>query len=236
MRDARASLLSERAPRPPWGDGLPVGNIDAGGAGISRPAELAVRDHPVPGPGTGRGAHPPDERGRAGAMRRVCEGTSRSRRSRSTASAAGLSADGNAGPDPAPSRFPQSRTQLLVLDARRLRPVRRVEPARRLQLRRDLAGRRARSTWSSTCRGAIPTRYAVRAYDVAPAGCCRSRSSTRASRTSRWAATRSRAATSPDGRWAYTLYDGAGRHPFVHALDTVGRTAACIDLDAPHRP
>jgi hypothetical protein len=38
-------------------------------------------------------------------------------------------------------------------------------------------------------------------------------------------------ASSPDGRWAYTLYDGAGKHPFVHALDTQGRTAACIDLD-----
>jgi hypothetical protein len=39
-------------------------------------------------------------------------------------------------------------------------------------------------------------------------------------------------ATSPDGRWAYTLYDGAGKAPFVHALDTSNRTARCIDLDA----
>jgi hypothetical protein len=37
-------------------------------------------------------------------------------------------------------------------------------------------------------------------------------------------------ASSPDGRWAYTLYDSP-KHPFVHALDTSGRTAACIDLD-----
>jgi hypothetical protein len=36
--------------------------------------------------------------------------------------------------------------------------------------------------------------------------------------------------TSPDGRWAYTLYDGNGK-PFVHALDTVRRTARCHDLD-----
>ena len=40
-------------------------------------------------------------------------------------------------------------------------------------------------------------------------------------------------ATSPDGRWAYTLYDGT-EHPFVHALDTVGRSARCIDLDSLH--
>jgi hypothetical protein len=35
---------------------------------------------------------------------------------------------------------------------------------------------------------------------------------------------------SPDGRWAYTLYDGDGHEPFIHALDTVGRRAVCIDL------
>jgi hypothetical protein len=39
-------------------------------------------------------------------------------------------------------------------------------------------------------------------------------------------------AMSPDGQWAYTLYDGAGKHPFVHALNTRDLTAACIDLDS----
>ena len=33
-----------------------------------------------------------------------------------------------------------------------------------------------------------------------------------------------------DGRWAYTLYSG-GDESFIHALDTVGRTAACVDLE-----
>jgi hypothetical protein len=37
-------------------------------------------------------------------------------------------------------------------------------------------------------------------------------------------------ASSPDGRFAYTLYDGAGKHPFIHALDTVEKSARCIDL------
>jgi hypothetical protein len=40
-------------------------------------------------------------------------------------------------------------------------------------------------------------------------------------------------AMSPDGRWAYTLYDGV-EHPFIHALDTTGRSARCIDLDWLH--
>jgi hypothetical protein len=37
-------------------------------------------------------------------------------------------------------------------------------------------------------------------------------------------------AVSPGGRWVYTLYSG-GSETFVHALDTTGRTAACIDLE-----
>jgi hypothetical protein len=37
--------------------------------------------------------------------------------------------------------------------------------------------------------------------------------------------------SSPAGRWAYTLYDGNGR-PFVHALDTAGLRARCIDVPA----
>jgi hypothetical protein len=36
--------------------------------------------------------------------------------------------------------------------------------------------------------------------------------------------------SSEDGRWAYTLY--TGEKPFIHALDTEGRTAVCIDLPA----
>jgi hypothetical protein len=37
--------------------------------------------------------------------------------------------------------------------------------------------------------------------------------------------------SSPDGRWAYTLYDG--KQPFIHALDTRDRRAVCIDLHGP---
>jgi hypothetical protein len=37
-------------------------------------------------------------------------------------------------------------------------------------------------------------------------------------------------AMSADGRWAYTLYQRGDGVPFVHALDTERRTAACVDL------
>jgi hypothetical protein len=36
--------------------------------------------------------------------------------------------------------------------------------------------------------------------------------------------------TSPDGRWAYTLY-GGGEETFIHALDTQEATAVCVDLE-----
>jgi MYXO-CTERM domain-containing protein len=36
--------------------------------------------------------------------------------------------------------------------------------------------------------------------------------------------------TSADGRWVYTLYQKPSGEPFVHALDTVGAAAYCIDL------
>jgi hypothetical protein len=76
-----------------------------------------------------------------------------------------------------------------------------------------------------------PTRYAVRAYDVQagrllpepivdpnePPGEMRGFPMTRE--------------TGTDGRWAYTLYDGGGDEPFVHALDTAEGRAVCIDLD-----
>jgi hypothetical protein len=35
---------------------------------------------------------------------------------------------------------------------------------------------------------------------------------------------------SRDGKWAYTLYSRTSKSPFVHALDTSGRRAFCVDL------
>ena len=45
-----------------------------------------------------------------------------------------------------------------------------------------------------------------------------------------WAVTR---ATSPSGRWVYTLYTNPGGYPFVHALDTVKGVAHCVGLPWP---
>jgi hypothetical protein len=73
------------------------------------------------------------------------------------------------------------------------------------------------------------SRYRVRAYDVG-AGRLLKRMVT--DRT-RWQSVMQgmpiSRASSVDGRWAYTLYNG-NRHPFIHALDTVRANAVCIDL------
>jgi hypothetical protein len=37
-------------------------------------------------------------------------------------------------------------------------------------------------------------------------------------------------ATSTGGRWVYTLYSNPNNYPFVHALDTMHRTAVCIGI------
>jgi hypothetical protein len=42
--------------------------------------------------------------------------------------------------------------------------------------------------------------------------------------------------TDPGGRWVYTLYQRPDEGPFIHALDTSGRTARCIDLPASLSP
>jgi hypothetical protein len=77
---------------------------------------------------------------------------------------------------------------------------------------------------------ADPSRYLVRAYNVAaghlvqapvidPSEAGEPMTGKPVTRT-----------MSPDGRWAYTLYQGSDEGPFVHALDTSGRQAKCIDL------
>ena len=120
-----------------------------------------------------------------------CPARSRSPLSPTTARPAGSRRRGNARPDPAAARLPACATRPSRWSRpRRLRDAH-VHAARRLQLRRDLAGT-ARTMFLIQYTSAVdPTRYAVRAYDLAPGGCCRARSSTRANAGMRCAARRS---------------------------------------------
>ena len=145
-------------------------------------------------------------------------------------SATGLSADGRtlvlSG---GVGRYPVLRTHLVVLDAVHLRTRARI----------DLPGWFNVDAISPTGRWLYlihypsarnTTRYEVRAYDLPdrrllakpvidprePDEAMQGDPVTRA--------------MSADGRWAYTLYARGDEAPFIHALDTERRTAACIDL------
>jgi hypothetical protein len=75
------------------------------------------------------------------------------------------------------------------------------------------------------------TRYQVRAYDLAAGRLLQRAIVDRREPDERMSGQPLRRAESADGRWAYTLYTNPGSHPFIHALDTVGRKAVCIDLE-----
>jgi hypothetical protein len=125
--------------------------------------------------------------------------------------------------------FPRARTSFAILDAKRLQ-LRKL-----VTLRGDYSfdaisphGRTLFLIQYVSARD--PTRYNVRAYDLrygrlVPNPIVDPHDRKEAMRGSPITRT-----TSSDGRWAYTLYDGAGETPFVHALDTSRRQARCIDL------
>ncbi len=127
--------------------------------------------------------------------------------------------------------FPQPFTYLAIVDAKRLRV------GRYLRLDGDFSfdaiSPNGRFVYLiHYVAPSDPTRYAVRAYDTArgrliPGPIIDPHEPDEAMRG--FPLTRT---TSTDGRWAYTLYDGGGKSPFIHALDTSGRTARCIDLDS----
>ena len=145
--------------------------------------------------------------------------------------AGGLSADGRRLVliEPRVS-FPRTTTALAVVDTTRLRMSRVV------RLRGDFSfdavspdGRIAYLIQYTSPRD--PTRYDVRALSTVTGRLDPRRVVDPRERGEKMRGNPLARVSSRDGRWAYTLYDGAGATPFVHALDTSARTARCIDLD-----
>jgi hypothetical protein len=141
----------------------------------------------------------------------------------------GLSADGGVLVLARPERaFPPPSTQLAVLDATKLLVRRRISLPGFFSV--DAISPDGSWLYLIQYSGGDPLDYRVRVLD------------TRTGRLAPRAVVDPRnpgeqmgglplsRAMSRDGRWAYTLYLG-GEEPFIHALDTVGRTAACVDLD-----
>jgi hypothetical protein len=143
-------------------------------------------------------------------------------------SAGGLSGDGRTLVLISPRRaFPARTTTFAVVDTRRLAVRRHVELAGDFSF--DAISPDGNTIYLIAYSGSLD-KYAVRAYDL-PAGRLLPRPVVDPDEADEpmTGAPISRA-PSPDGRWAYTLYQSE-EHPFVHALDTARRTAVCIDLD-----
>jgi hypothetical protein len=126
-------------------------------------------------------------------------------------------------------RFPRSQTPFLIFDAKRLRITDRITldgdfsfdaispDGQTMYLIQYLSPR-------------DPTQYEVRSYNLERGQLNPNPIVDPNEEGEEMYGTAMSRATSPDGRWAYTLYDGA-HHPFIHALDTERGQAVCIDLD-----
>jgi hypothetical protein len=123
--------------------------------------------------------------------------------------------------------FPQRRSVLAILDPIRMRVTRTLNLSGQFSF--DAMSPDGRLIYLIQYLSADQTHYAVRAYD---AGTGRLRKGPIVDPNEHGDEMRGYPllrAYSPDGRWAYTMYDGNGKHPFIHALDTVAGRAKCID-------
>ncbi|MGH3024698.1 MAG: hypothetical protein ACRDNI_13650 [Gaiellaceae bacterium] len=231
LRVTIATLVAAGATAVPAGaDGLPVGGIEVGPSGVTRPDDAVRYVALRAGPDTVV-ARVEQEGGRV-LGNRLLDGRFTIPAVALDGTAAGLSADGSTLVLIRPRRtFPRQETALAVVDTARLR----------LRETITLAGDFSFDALSPD--GSLlylvqyvaprdPTRYVVRGYDLdrgrlLPKPVVDPKVFGDVMRG--YPVTR---AVSPDGRWAYTLYDGGGGHPFVHALDTAERTAACIVVEA----
>jgi DNA-binding beta-propeller fold protein YncE len=204
--------------------------VDAGGTGVTTPSGNA-RYVTVPANGNTVVARVNPHGGRILASR-VLRGTFTIPAVAYDGSPAGLSADARTLMLIQPrASFPRAQTALMVVDTQRLRTLQVV------RLHGDF------SFDAISPRGSLvylieymsttdPTRYRVRAYDLAAGRLLAQPVVDPREPGEKMGGSPLTRATSPNGRWAYTLYDRAGKTPFVHALDTSTRSARCIDLDA----
>jgi hypothetical protein len=127
--------------------------------------------------------------------------------------------------------FPRTETTLLALDTKRLVPIRLAK------LHGDFSfdAISPQGRWMYLIQylsPTDPTRYRVRAYDIREGRMLARPVLDPTEPGDKMRGAPLSRAMSADGRWAYTLYDGAGGTPFIHALDTSHRTARCIDLES----
>ncbi len=145
--------------------------------------------------------------------------------------AGGLSVDGRRlilAPPPNYDATPSAETRFVVLSTATLRPVRTI--VLRGDFGFDALSPDARTLYLIQHRSTADASYAVRAFDLRT-GKLLPRTivdKSEADQTMRGFPVAR--ATSADGTWVYTLYRRDNETPFVHALNTRGRYAVCVDL------
>jgi hypothetical protein len=210
-------------------DGLPVSGVDVGASGVATPGPQGFRYVTLrAGPDTLVAKIDRND----GAVRRsrLLEGRFTIPAVAYDGSSAGLATDGSTLVVIRPRiGFPRNRTAFAVLDARSLLLRRTVTLDGDFSF--DALSPDGRLLYLVQYTSPTdPTKYLVRLYDLGANRLVREPIIDPREVGDVMRGTPLTRASSPDGRWAYTLHDGAGSHPFIHALDTVERTARCIDL------
>jgi len=142
----------------------------------------------------------------------------------------GLSADGRTLVLARWLRAGQRSTRFAVLDPHRMRP--RSQVVLRGAFSFDAISPDGRTMYLIEYTAAkVATRYRVRAYDLAARRLLAQPIVDKREPDEPMTGAPITRAWSQDRAWAYTLYRRDGAKPFIHALDTVGRRAVCIDLD-----
>lgn len=209
-------------------DGLPVLNVDVGASGVAAPGGTFRYVTVTVGKQTVVEA----TRRHGGQIVRMSTwpGTWTIPAVAYDGSASGLSADRRTLVLIEPrTSFPRAETRLLVVNAHRL------NDAQVIVLHGDYSFDAVSPNGSRVflihyTSSIDPTRYEVRAYDVANRALVAKPVVDPRDATEKMRGNPVSRVMSADGRVAYTLYDGNG-HPFVHALDTAASTARCIDIE-----
>ncbi|MDX6450127.1 MAG: hypothetical protein QOH16_176 [Gaiellaceae bacterium] len=144
-------------------------------------------------------------------------------------SASGLSADGGTLVLIQPRQsFPRATTTFALLDVPSLF-LRRTFTLRG-DFSFDAVSPHGRTMFLINYTSPDPTRYTVRAYDLTANTLLAKPIVDPAEPSDKMRGGPITRLAGVGGRWAYTLYDGAGATPFVHALDTVTGRAHCTAL------
>lgn len=211
-------------------DGLPVLGVDVGATGVVAPSGQA-RYVTIPAGADTVVARVDAQGGRIGASL-LLPRTFTIPAVAYDGSASGLSGDGHTLVLIEPrASFPRAETRLAVLQTRPL--LWRTTITLPGDFSFDAVSPDGSSLYLIQYTSALdPTKYNVRVYDLDSNRLIKAPIVDPHERGEKMRGQPLTRAASSDGRWAYTLYDGAGKTPFVHALDTSNRTARCIDLDA----